>query len=145
MGAAERAGARPPKLSRPPSYSGRFVARGVLRIASEPIIRPHILVEPAGAKRSRGRYGTNARPAVAKCAMDGRLRLQRCTRRHGGGAGIGLSALVYHSIAERNYCPTGIEREIFRRTFSATGFGTVGDAVGVPGKRAASPTGYERD
>src|SRR5437762_5914211 len=123
MGAAGRVGARPRQLSRPPSCSGRFVARGVLRIASEPIIRPHILVEPAGAKRSRGRYGTNARPPMAKRAMDGRLRLQRCTRRHGGGAWLGLSALVCHSIAERNYCSTGIEREIFGCTFSATGFG----------------------
>src|SRR5207248_8607505 len=107
----------------PPSDSGRFDARGVFWISSKSIIRPHLLVESGGTKRSRGRYGSNARPPVAKRAMDGRLRLQRCTRRHGGGAGIGLSALVYHSVAERNYCSTGIEREIFGCTLSATGFG----------------------
>src|SRR6266446_6928828 len=123
MGAAGPACARPRKLSRPSSCSGRFDARGVFRISSKPIVRAHLLVKSGSVKRKGGGHGTNARPAVAKRAMDGRLHLQRCTRRHGGGAWLGLSALVYHSIAERNYCSTGIEREIFGCTFSATGFG----------------------
>src|SRR6266853_5901614 len=126
MGAAGRAGARPRKLSRPPSYSGRFVARGVLRISSKPIVRAHLLVESGSVERKGGGHGANARPAVAKRAMDRRLHLQRCTRRHGCGAWLGLSALVYHSIAERNYCSARFEREIFRCTFFAARAGPWG-------------------
>src|SRR5438045_8351130 len=122
MGAAGRAGARPRKLSRPPSCSGRFDGRGVFWISSKSIIRAHLLVESGSLERKGGGHGTNARLPVAKRAMDRRLRLQRCTRRHGSGAWLGLSALVYHSIAERNYCSTGIEREIFGCTFSASSF-----------------------
>src|SRR5206468_8459410 len=110
-----------------------------------PIVRAHLLVKSGSVKRKGGGNGTNARPAVAKRAMDGRLHLQRCTRRHGGGAWLGLSALVYHSIAERNYCSTGFEREIFGCTFSEAGFGTVGDAVGVPGSEPLPPTAHECD
>src|SRR6266704_5617193 len=120
MGAAGRAGTRQRKLSRPSNYSGRLVARGVLRISSKPIIRAHLLVESGSVERKGGGHGTNARPAVAKRAMGRRLHLQGCTRRHGGGAWLGLSALVYHSIAECNHCSAGIKRKIFRCTFSAT-------------------------
>src|ERR1700719_2637840 len=127
MGAAGRAGAWPRKLSRPSGCSGRSVARGVLRIGSKPIVRAHLLVESAFTERKGGGHGTNARPPVAKRAMGRRLHLQRCASRHGGGAWLGLSALVYHSIAERNNCSAGIKCKIFRCTFSATCFRTVGD------------------
>src|SRR5260370_40736093 len=105
MGAAGRASARPRKLSRSSNCSGRFVARSVFRVSSKPIVRAHLLVESGSLERKGGGYGTNARPAVAKRAMDRRLHLQRCTRRHGGGAWVGLSALGYHSIPEPDNSP----------------------------------------
>src|SRR5712691_2026407 len=143
MGAARRAGARPRKLSRTPNCSGRFVARSVCRLTGKSVIWSHILAKSGGAEWARGRHGANARSAVANRAMDGCLHLQGCARRHGGRAWFGLSTAVHYSINESNDRTARLKREILRRTFLAGGFGTVGDAVGVPGSEALpySPRG----
>ena len=75
MGAVGRAGAWEWQLPRSANRSGTFVARGVYWVPSQSVVRPHILVESAGAERARGRYGTNARFTVAERAMDRRLYL----------------------------------------------------------------------
>ena len=95
------------------------VARSVCWFAGKSGVRTHVLVEPAGTERTRGRYGTNARFALAKCAMVWRLHLQGCACGHGGGAWIALPAPVHYSVVESSHCPPGIGRKLFRRAVSA--------------------------
>src|SRR6266571_7900492 len=122
MGAPRRTGVGKWQLSRTPNCASKFVARGVCRIASEPVIWPHILVESAVPKAfGRGRYGTNARHALAERAMDRCLHLQGRAGRHGGGARLGLSAPVYYSVAEGNHCAARFRRKIFRCALLAPG------------------------
>src|SRR5438552_4049599 len=119
MGAVGRAGAREWQLPWSANRSGNFVARGVYWVASQSVVRPHILVESAGAKRARGRHGTNARFTMADGAMERCLYLQGCASRHGGSAWLGLSAFVCNSVAESNDCAARFKRKIFRCTFPA--------------------------
>ena len=108
------------------SYRGRqivpppSVARSVFRFASKPVVRPHILVESAGAGWARGRHGTHAGFAMAKCAMEQCLHLQGRPRRHGRGTWLGLSTIVRYSFAEGDHCAARIKRKIFRRAFPAS-------------------------
>src|SRR5260370_16120456 len=112
MGATGRAGHTKRQLSRTANCSGRFVARGLCWIASQSVVRPHILVKSAVPERSRSKYGTNARFTVAERAMDRCLHLQGRASRHGGGARLGLSAFVCNSVAEDNHCATRVKRKI---------------------------------
>src|SRR6266566_2798988 len=144
MGAVRRVGARPRKLSRASNCSGRFVARIVCRLTSEPVIWPHILAKSVGTEWARGRHGTNARSAVANRSMDGCLHLQGCACRHGGGAWLGLPTVIHYSINESTDCAARVNREILGRAFSAAGFGPAGGRRWRPGKRTASPTTHER-
>src|SRR5262249_28608477 len=64
---------------------------------------------------------TDARFALAKRAMERRLHLQRCACRHGGCAGLTLSAPVHHSVIESDHCPARLRRELFGRAVFAAG------------------------
>src|SRR5947207_15436850 len=119
MGAVGRAGAREWQLPWSANRSGNFVARGVYWVASQSVVRPHILVESAGAERARGRHGTHARFTMADGAMERCLHLQRCASRHGRGAWFGFSAFVYHSVAGSNPCATRFKCELFGCAFPA--------------------------
>ena len=109
------------QLSSSPNCAVESVARSVCWFAGKSGVRTHVLVEPAGTERTRGRYGTNARFALAKCAMVRRLHLQGCACGHGGGAWIALPAAVHHSIVESSHCPPRIRRKLFGRAVSAAG------------------------
>ena len=97
------------------------IARSVCWFAGKSGVRAHVLVEPAGTQRTRGRYGTNARFALAKRAMAWRLHLQGCACGHGGGAWIALPATIHYSVLESSHCPPGIGREFFGRAVFAAG------------------------
>ena len=95
------------------------IARSVCWFAGKSGVRTHVLVEPAGTERTRGRYGTNARFAVAKRAMVRPLLLQGCACGHGGGAWVALPAPIHYSVVESSDCPPGIGRKLFGRAVSA--------------------------
>src|SRR5262249_22535492 len=97
------------------------IARSVCWVAGESGVRTYLLVEPAGTKRTRGRYGTNARFAVGKCALVRRLHLQGCACGHGGGARLTLSEAIYYSVVESGHRPPRIGGKLLRRTISAAG------------------------
>src|SRR6516162_10132882 len=97
------------------------VARSVYWFSGKSGIRTRVLVEPAGTKRTRSRYGADARSALAKRALVRRLHLQGCACGHGGGARIALPAAVYYSIDESNHCPARIRRKFFGRGISTAG------------------------
>src|SRR4029079_675587 len=121
MGAIGRVGNWKRQLPSTPDCALDCLARSVCWFAGESGIRTYVLVEPAGTERPRSRYGTNARSALAKRAMGGRLHLQGCARRHGGGAWIALSATLHYSVVENSHCPPGIGRKLFRRAVFAAG------------------------
>src|SRR4029077_10498369 len=115
MGATRRARNRQRQLPSSPNCPFWFITRGVCWFAGKSGVRAHVLVEPAGSGRTRGRYGTNARFALAKCALVRRLHLQGCACGHGGGAWIALPAPVHHSIVKSSHCPPRIGRKLFGR------------------------------
>src|SRR5215471_7389957 len=121
MGATGRACSWEWQLPSTPNCPVESVARSVRWFAGKPGVRTHVLVEPAGTERTRGRYGANARFAVAKRAMVRRLYLQGCACGYGGGAGIALPAAVHYSVVESSHCPARIWRKLFGRTISAAG------------------------
>ena len=97
------------------------VARSVCWFAGKSGVRTHVLVESAGTERTRGRYGANARFALAKRAMVRRLHLQGCACGHGGGAWVALPAAIHYSVVESSHCPPRIGRKLFGRAVSAAG------------------------
>src|SRR5438045_5022618 len=121
MGAIGRADARQWQLSLAANCSGEFVARSARRLAGKSIIRSDILAKLAGGEWPRGRFGTNARFAVAERTMDRCLHLQGCAARHGRRTGFPLSAPVHYSIAKGDRCAAGIGSKIFRCAFLAAG------------------------
>src|SRR5436309_6156877 len=98
---------------RTPNRAGKFITSGIGRFGGEPGIRTHLLVERTGAKRTRSRYGTNARFAMAKRGVDRCLYLQRCARRYGGGARLAPPAAIYHSLFRSRDCPARLGRKLF--------------------------------
>ena len=90
------------------------ITRGVCWFAGKSGVRTHVLVEPTGTERTRGRYGTNARFAVAKCAMVRPLLLQGCACGHGGGAWVALPAAIHYSVVESSHCPRRIGRKLLQ-------------------------------
>src|SRR6478752_6188666 len=119
MGATGRACNWERQLPSTPNCPLQYIARSVCWFAGKSGVRTHVLVEPAGSERTRGRYGTNARFALAKCAMVPRLYLQGCACGHGGGAWVALPATIHYSVAESSHCPPGIGRKFFGRAVSA--------------------------
>src|SRR6516162_1306927 len=97
------------------------VARSVYWFSDKSGVRTRVLVEPAGTKRTRGRYGADARSALAKRALVRPLHLQGCACGHGGGAWVALPAPVHHSIVESSHCPARIGRKLLRRTIPTAG------------------------
>src|SRR5262249_47005257 len=119
MGATRRAGPGQWQLPLAPRCARKFVARGIIWVAGEPVIWSHILVKSAGTERTRGGLRTNARFAVAERTMDRCLHLQGCAARHGRRTGFPLSTPVHHSIAKGDRSATGIRSTIFRCAFFA--------------------------
>src|SRR5438045_1212716 len=121
MGATGRACTWKRQLSSTPNCAIQCVARSVCWVAGKSGLRAHVLVEPAGTERTRGRYGTNARFALAKRAIARRLHLQGGARGHGGGAWLALPATIHYSVVESSHCPARIGRKLFgRAVFAAT-------------------------
>src|SRR5436305_10796026 len=125
MGATRRACTWKRQLPSSPNCPLEHVARSVCWFPGKSLVRTHILVEPAGSERTRGRYGTNARFAVAKRTMVRRLHLQGGACGHAGGAWIPLPAPVHHSVVETSYCPPRIWWKLLGRPFLAAGAGRV--------------------
>src|SRR6476469_2379215 len=121
MGANGRACNWQRQLPSTPNCPLECIARSVCRFAGKSGVRTHVLVEPAGTERTRGRYGTNARFALAKRPMVRRLHLQGCACGHGGGAWVALPATIHYSVAESSHCPPGIGGEFFGRAVFAAG------------------------
>src|SRR6478736_9081932 len=121
MGATRRACNWKRQLPSTPNCALEYIARSVCWFAGESGVRTHVLVEPAGSERTRGRYGTNARFALAKRAMVWRLHLQGCACGHGAGAWVALPATVHYSVVKSSDCPPRIGRKLFGRTISAVG------------------------
>src|SRR5215204_7012901 len=115
MGATRRACTWERQLPSTPNCPVDSVAGSVCWFAGKSDVRTHVLVEPAGAERTRGRCGTNARFALAKRAMVRRLHLQGCACGHGGGAWVALPAPVHYSIIKSSGCPARIRRKLFGR------------------------------
>src|SRR6516225_5414086 len=88
-------------------------ARSVRRFANQPGVRTHVLGEPAGAQRTRSRYGTITRFALAKCAMVRCLHLQGCAWGHGGSAWVALPAAVHYSLIESSDSAPRVGRKLF--------------------------------
>src|SRR5262249_10538957 len=105
----------------PPNCAIECVARSVRWFADKSGVRAHVLVERPGINGTGGRYGTNARFAVAKRALVWRVHLQGCACGHGGGARVPLPAAVHYSVVESSHCPARIGRKLFGRTISAAG------------------------
>src|SRR5262249_4264842 len=121
MGATGRARTRKWQLSWTPDRACKFVARSVHRFAGESGVWTHVLVESAGTKRTRSRYGTNARLAVAKRGMARGVHLQGRASGHGGGARLALRASFRHAVIESDRRPARFGRKFFRLAVSAPG------------------------
>src|SRR6478735_11625034 len=121
MGATRRAYNWEWQLPSTPNCAPKYITRSVCWFAGKSCVRTHVLVEPAGSGRTRGRYGTIARFALAKCAMARGLHLQGCACGHGGGAWIALPATIHYSVVKSSDCPPRIGRKLFGRTISAVG------------------------
>src|SRR5258705_10167530 len=119
MGATGRACNWERQLPSTSNCAVEWVTRSVCWFAGKSGVRAHVLVESTGTERTRGRYGTNARFALAKCAMVRRLHLQGCACGHGGGAWIALPAPIHYSVVESSHCAARIGRKLFRRALSA--------------------------
>ena len=121
MGATRRACNWKRQLPSSPNCPLQSITRSVCWFAGKSSVRTHFLVEPAGSERTRGRYGTNARFALAKRAMVRRLHLQGCPCGHGGGARIALPAPIHYTIVKSSDCPPRIGRKLFGRAVLAAG------------------------
>src|SRR6476660_7476485 len=121
MGATRRAYNWEWQLPSTPNCAPKYITRSVCWFAGKSCVRTHVLVEPAGSERTRGRYGTIARFALAKCAMARRLHLQGCACGHGGGAWIALPETIHYSVVKSSDCPPRIGWKLFgRAVFAAT-------------------------
>src|SRR5678816_3992333 len=121
MGATGRACNWERQLPSTPNCPVDSVERSVCWFPGKSGVRTRVLVEPAGAERTRGRYGTNARFALAKRAMARRLHLQGCACGHGGGAWVALPAAIHYSVVESGHCSPRIGRKLFGCAVPAVG------------------------
>src|SRR5262249_24872248 len=121
MGATGRAYTWERQLPSTSNCAVECVARSIRRFAGEPGVRTYVVVESGCAKRTRGRYGANARFAVAKRAMAWCLYLQRRACGHGRGDRLALSTPVHYSFVKSDHCAARIGRKLFGCTISAAG------------------------
>jgi len=121
VGTARRIGAWPWQLSGKANCSRELAQSGIRRIRGEPFVWPDLLVEidqPPNAREIDIEKELDLKWAAG--TLDWHLHLPGGAARHGRRAlGSNYERLFIIPIAERDHCPTGLEREIFDAYFFA--------------------------